>query len=147
MSIIENKAVQGKKLRMEKGFTLLELIVVIIILGVLSSIGIVQYTAVIEKGRKAEARASLGVLRKLELGRYLEYGLYGDLASLSAGLPAACNAQYYFSYACAAATGTCTATRCGAGGKPPDYTVAVGGLPLAYTIILDVAGTFSGTGN
>jgi len=39
-----------------KGFTLLELIVVIIILGILASLGFSQYIKMVEKGRSAEAR-------------------------------------------------------------------------------------------
>ncbi|MBU0547795.1 MAG: prepilin-type N-terminal cleavage/methylation domain-containing protein, partial [Candidatus Omnitrophica bacterium] len=36
---------------MRKGFTLIELIVVIIIVGILASVGMTQYTKVVEKGR------------------------------------------------------------------------------------------------
>jgi prepilin-type N-terminal cleavage/methylation domain-containing protein len=48
---------------MRKGFTLLELIVVMIIVGILATLGIFQYQSVIEKSRGAEARQVLGVLR------------------------------------------------------------------------------------
>ena len=48
---------------MKKGFTLLELIIVIIILGILATIGVSQYQGTIEKGREAEARSILGSMR------------------------------------------------------------------------------------
>ena len=48
---------------MKRGFTLLELMVVIIILGVLATLGVMQYQAAIEKSRGAEARQVIGQLR------------------------------------------------------------------------------------
>lgn len=47
----------------KKGFTLIELIVVIIILGVLATIAIPQYLNMIEKGKVAKAKAHLIMLR------------------------------------------------------------------------------------
>ena len=127
----------------KKGFTLLELIIVIIVVGVLATLGFVQYTKMIEKGRKAEARSILGTLRQLEVVRFQETGSYSNLAGLGTGVPdGACAATHYFSYACNAATGSCTATRCTAGGKPPQVPVAD-----AYTVTLDPGGTFTGTGD
>ena len=123
---------------MRKGFTLVELIIVIIIVGILASVGISQYTKVIEKGRAAEARMVLGNLRSAEVAVYNEMGAYETVANLSVGAPAACAVTHYFSYACAVGTGTCTATRCMAAGKPPQGTIA-------YTKTLDIAGTWGGT--
>lgn len=128
------------------GFTLLELIVVIIIIGILATVGFVQYTSIIEKGRKTEARANLGTLRQLEVAYFQDPssgGSYADLSSLATGLPAACTADYYFQYSCASATGSCTADRCNAGGKSPN---CVAPACTDYTITLDVNGTFTGTG-
>ncbi|MDD5130223.1 MAG: prepilin-type N-terminal cleavage/methylation domain-containing protein, partial [Candidatus Omnitrophica bacterium] len=45
---------------MKKGFTLVELIIVVIIVGILASIGLTQYNKVVEKSRAAEARMILG---------------------------------------------------------------------------------------
>ncbi|MFH1281473.1 MAG: prepilin-type N-terminal cleavage/methylation domain-containing protein [Candidatus Omnitrophota bacterium] len=124
---------------MRKGFTLVELIIVIIIVGILASVGMTQYTKVVEKGRAAEARMMLGTLRSAEIVEFTETGAYATVANLGVGAPAACAVTHFFSYACDAATGTCTATRCmGAAGKQPGGTVA-------YNKTLKVDGTFGGT--
>ena len=123
---------------MRKGFTLIELIVVIIIVGILASVGMTQYTKVVEKGRAAEARLILGSLRTAEVAENIENGAYQTVANLGVAAPTACAGTHYFSYSCAAATGTCTATRCTAGGKNPDGAVA-------YTKTVDVNGTWGGT--
>ncbi|MCX5711539.1 MAG: prepilin-type N-terminal cleavage/methylation domain-containing protein [Candidatus Omnitrophica bacterium] len=126
---------------MKKGFTLLELIVVIIVIGVLATLGFSQYTKVVERGRAAEAKTILSQLRSAEAVYYQEYEAYtADFANLVvSGMPGACAATHYFSYACAA-TGTCTATRCTAGGKSPNFSGA------AYTIALAIDGTMTNAG-
>lgn len=115
---------------MKKGFTLLELIIVIVVVGILVSLGVGTYGNVIENGRKAEARTSLGLLRKLQLAYYQEKGKYTHIDGLNAGLPIVelgihnCNNdQYYFHYNCPTVIGQwigrCNAYRCTSGGKEP----------------------------
>lgn len=52
---------------MKKGFTLMELIIVVIIIGILAMIGLPQYFKVTERGKAAEAFTTLGVLRNAQI--------------------------------------------------------------------------------
>jgi prepilin-type N-terminal cleavage/methylation domain-containing protein len=131
-----------KILQKRGGFTILELVIVIIIVAILATLGYLWYVSALEKGRKAEARTQLGTFRKLEIAYFNERGFYGNLSDLSTGVPDGnCAATHYFVYACNATTGSCTADRCNSGGKSPD--IAAGD---DYTVTLDINGNFSGTG-
>ena len=128
---------------MKKGFTLLELIVVIIIIGILATLGFTQYTKVIERGRTAEAKAILGTIRTAQESYKLENGSYtGTIGNLAVEAPTSCATTHYFSYgitAAAATTFTAQATRCGTGtGKTP-------GSATVYNITVNEAGTWGGT--
>lgn len=129
---------------MKRAFTLLEIIVVLIIIGIISTLGFTQYMRVIEKGRTVEAKSNLGTIRTMAVANYEENGVYPDQAYLGTvlGLPtAACNTSYYFMYNISGGvggTGTGTATRCTAGGKTPNIAAA-----SAYSLSLTPAGAGS----
>jgi len=59
---------------MLKGFTLLELIVVVVILGVLATLGVSQYTAARENALNNEARANLKLILSAERVYRMEQG-------------------------------------------------------------------------
>jgi len=120
---------------MRKGFTLLELVVVIIILGVLATLGIQQYMRMVERARGAEARTILGQVRSMAAAYRMENASLAGFTDAQAGIgasldqvPNACRPTHYFQYAVTAAAGDgfgATATRCIAGGKAPDASAAL----------------------
>jgi prepilin-type N-terminal cleavage/methylation domain-containing protein len=125
---------QGGKMKRKfkfAGFTLLELIIVIIILGVLAILGFTQYGKMVERARGAEAKAILGDMRKLAAAYFMEQGtlLNLPLSALNLGpgndqIPSVCHAAHYFSYQLTSNAGnvedkTFIATRCTANGKNP----------------------------
>lgn len=72
---------------MRKGFTLLEVLIVVIIIGILAAIALPQYMSTIEKARSAEAVAQLGSFRAaMERRWYDQYasGSYTAAATTAA---------------------------------------------------------------
>ncbi|TAM39867.1 prepilin-type N-terminal cleavage/methylation domain-containing protein [bacterium] len=120
-----------------KSFTLIELIVVIIIVGILAAVGMTQYTKVVEKGRTVEARIMLGQMSKLAYQYWLENGQVDSIAyadvNVGTGvgqIPSACTTSYYFSYYVYGGTAGSLfrgkADRCLSGGKTPNGTGVYG---------------------
>jgi len=120
---------------MKKAFTLLELVVVIIILGVLATLGLTQYASIVEKkGRTAEARANLGYIRKLVYAYWLTNGSLTGITNADVGIGTAsdqlpaystCASTHYFCYGMELAEVApgypiiYYAVRCTSGGKNP----------------------------
>lgn len=62
--------------RAKKGFTLVELMIVVAILGVLAAIAVPLYTGYVEDARQSEATANLQVIRTLEEQYIADEGTY-----------------------------------------------------------------------
>ncbi len=68
------------KLRSHNGFTLVELMIVLVIVGVLSAVAVPVYTSNVQKAKMSEADASLGTIRTQARIYYGENGAYPTVA-------------------------------------------------------------------
>ena len=68
---------------MKKGFTLLELLIVVIIIGVLAAVAVPQYIRSVERARVAKAKNALGLICKAEKMFRAEQDTYVDCAVAS----------------------------------------------------------------
>ncbi len=113
-----------------KGFTLVEVLIVVIIIGILASIGVPQFADSIEKAKGGEARAGLGHLQTGEKIYFAEREYYTTvLNDLDITL-----SQRYWTFTIttpSSVTFTATATRSG-------------GTRAGQTIWMDQVGTLSG---
>lgn len=64
--------------RKEKGFTLLELLIVVIIIGILASMALPQYNKIIVRARTAEALTNLSALRSSMQRYWYDHVVMGD---------------------------------------------------------------------
>lgn len=64
--------------RDSRGFTLVELLIVVAIIGVLSTIGVPTFRKMVTKAKKSEAKVGLGGLFTVESAFFTEYNVYGN---------------------------------------------------------------------
>ncbi|MDD5109132.1 MAG: prepilin-type N-terminal cleavage/methylation domain-containing protein [Candidatus Omnitrophica bacterium] len=106
-----------------KGFTLVELIVVIIIVGILASIALTQYANMVEYGRVAEAKTRLGSMRQAVYEYYWTNGSVESMQNSDVGVSDTCSSDSYYRYRIFFSVPTIAqlwARRCTSGGKTPD---------------------------
>jgi len=107
-----------------KSFTLVELIIVIIVVGILAALGLSQYEQVVEKSRIAEAKLKIEMMRSLAYQYYLENGDFSTITNADVGVDSTtCNSKNYFYYALGSVTASSiglASWRCTSGGKSPN---------------------------
>jgi len=84
-------------LRTNKGFTLVELMVVIVIIGILAALAIPRFTTASDKAKWSEVPTVMASYENAQLARLAETGTLGDVTELVFEAPAE-NASKWFTY-------------------------------------------------
>ncbi len=90
-----------KRERRDLGFTLVELVVVMVIVGILATISIPMYRNYVERARASEGRALVGSVASALRLHHSEYGRYGEagddhMGENTAALGVDASANQYF---------------------------------------------------
>jgi len=124
-----------KQFKGHKGFTLIELMIVVAIIGILASIAIPNFLAYQARARQAEARTDLGAVFVSETAFFGENNRFSDFATVGYS-PTATSNRY--TYRSPNAAGTAGST--GAQGADLFATLA-GAATAGGVIVTDPAGT------
>jgi len=108
------------KINNQKGFTLIELMIVVVIIGILASLAIPRFSSSSVKTKQSEAKGNLKEIYTMQRAYYMEHEVYplnGVVADSTAGMAFATiaveimlPARYQYTMVCTGNTFTCTAT-------------------------------------
>ncbi len=117
-----------RSLHSQKGFTLIELMIVVAIIGILAAIAIPNFLKYQAKSRQSEAKSNLGAVFVAETSFYGEQSRFSDFAQIGYALAGSSNRYTYRS-------GVFTTSGGGGGGSSTsannDYIPAIVGIVAA----------------
>jgi type IV pilus assembly protein PilE len=124
-------------MRRQQGFTLIELMIVVVVIAVLSAIALPSYTDYVTRSKFAEAYAHLADLRVKMEQFYLDNRRYssttaGGTCGIPGGNAPTTQGTKYFTYVCASSTTTAAGDQ--------DYTLTARGIAteglngIAFTV-------------
>lgn len=115
-----------------KGFTLIEVMIVVVVIGILSAIAYPSYMNFLVKSRRADAQAHLMDIAQRQQQYLLDARSYaGTLAALNMTTPTSISSYYTIAIAATA-------------GPPPSFTLTatpIAGTPQAADVTLTLDGT------
>ncbi|MEW6352829.1 MAG: type IV pilin protein [Pseudomonadota bacterium] len=120
------------------GFTLIEMMIVVAIIGILAAIAYPSYQDSVRKGRRAEAITALYQMQLAQEKWRATHTSYtttlSDLGFSTANIPSSGTTYYQIAVTAASSTGfTATATAQSAGGQNQDKAGSVSCTPLTIT--------------
>jgi type IV pilus assembly protein PilA len=117
-----------KRMKGQKGFTLIELMIVVAIIGILAAIAIPNFLRYQAKSRQSEAKTNLGAIFVAETAYFSENTRYGSFSEIGYALAGTTNRYTYRSPAVG-----------GSGASSGGVNDQIGCLPAATCIKLDAA--------
>ena len=118
--------------RVYKGFTLIEVLIVVVIVAIMASVAIPVYIEHVLQSRRAEARAAIEDIRNLENEFFLNYKRYGDLDDIRY---TSTTSGGYYDLSISAGTLRYTATATAIGRQAKDETCAVFQITSIATLV------------